>query len=82
MAAGKHRALNPHRNKVGTVVAAGAVPLVPAIVGSGTANGAVRGRSGGTVRRRAEFTSAAGGGVMGLVGALIAFNAPSPVVGD
>ncbi|MET9487277.1 MULTISPECIES: hypothetical protein [unclassified Nocardia] len=40
MAAGKHRALNPHRTKVGTVVAAGAVPLVLAIVGTGTANAA------------------------------------------
>ncbi|MEV6099715.1 hypothetical protein [Nocardia sp. NPDC051981] len=40
MAAGKHRPLNPHRNKVGNVVAAGAVPLLPAIVGSGTANAA------------------------------------------
>ncbi|MFF0633851.1 hypothetical protein ACFYTS_15255 [Nocardia sp. NPDC004151] len=40
MAAGKHRALNPHRNKVGNVVAAGAVPLVMAIVGSGAANAA------------------------------------------
>ncbi|MEU0541927.1 hypothetical protein [Nocardia sp. NPDC005978] len=40
MAAGKHRALNPHRNKVGNVVAAGAVPLVLAIVGSGAANAA------------------------------------------
>ncbi|WP_405496156.1 hypothetical protein [Nocardia sp. NBC_00511] len=38
MAAGKHRALNPHRTKVGNVVAAGAVPLVLAIVGSGNAN--------------------------------------------
>ncbi|MFI6865376.1 hypothetical protein [Nocardia sp. NPDC050406] len=38
MAAGKHRALNPHRNRVGNVVAAGAVPLVLAIVGSGQAN--------------------------------------------
>ncbi|WP_067689634.1 hypothetical protein [Nocardia jejuensis] len=40
MAAGKHRALNPHRTKVGNVVAAGAVPLVLAIVGSGVANAA------------------------------------------
>ncbi|MCP9619287.1 Uncharacterised protein [Nocardia otitidiscaviarum] len=40
MAAGKHRALNPHRNRVGNVVAAGAVPLVLAIVGSGQANAA------------------------------------------
>lgn len=40
MAAGKHRALNPHRNKVGNVVAAGAVPLVMAIIGQGTANAA------------------------------------------
>ncbi|MFE2999537.1 hypothetical protein ACFXG4_31595 [Nocardia sp. NPDC059246] len=40
MAAGKHRALNPHRNKVGNVVAAGAVPLILAIVGPGTANAA------------------------------------------
>ncbi|MEV0465711.1 hypothetical protein AB0I30_30040 [Nocardia tengchongensis] len=40
MAAGKHRALNPHRNKVGNVVAAGAVPLVLAIVGSGAASAA------------------------------------------
>ncbi|UGT44435.1 hypothetical protein LTV02_14020 [Nocardia yamanashiensis] len=40
MAAGKHRALNPHRNKVGNVVAAGAVPLVMAIVGTGAANAA------------------------------------------
>lgn len=40
MAAGKHRALNPHRTRVGNVVAAGAVPLVLAIVGSGQANAA------------------------------------------
>ncbi|MCX4092682.1 hypothetical protein [Nocardia sp. alder85J] len=40
MAAGKHRAPNPHRNRVGTVVAAGAVPLVLAVVGAGTANAA------------------------------------------
>lgn len=40
MAAGKHRALNPHRTKVGNVVAAGAVPLVMAIVGTGAANAA------------------------------------------
>ncbi|MBU3061972.1 hypothetical protein KO481_10600 [Nocardia sp. NEAU-G5] len=40
MAGGKHRAPNPHRNRVGSVVAAGAVPLVVAIVGGGTANAA------------------------------------------
>ncbi len=40
MAGGKHRAPNPHRNRVGSVVAAGAVPLVLAIVGSGSANAA------------------------------------------
>ncbi|MEU6580272.1 hypothetical protein [Nocardia sp. NPDC046763] len=40
MAGGKHRALNPHRNKVGNVVAAGAVPLVLAIAGPGSANAA------------------------------------------
>jgi|GEM_PF-5553611 hypothetical protein len=40
MAGGKHRAPNPHRNRVGSVVAAGAVPLVMAIVGSGSANAA------------------------------------------
>ncbi|MBF6327967.1 hypothetical protein [Nocardia transvalensis] len=38
MAAGKHRAPNPHRQRVGNVVAASAVPLVLAIVGSGTAD--------------------------------------------
>ncbi|MFI5776419.1 hypothetical protein [Nocardia sp. NPDC051570] len=40
MAAGKHRAPNPHRQRVSTAFAAGAVPLVLAIVGSGTANAA------------------------------------------
>ncbi|MEV0296837.1 hypothetical protein [Nocardia sp. NPDC050710] len=38
MGTGKHRALNPQRQKVGSVVAAGAVPLVLALVGTGTAN--------------------------------------------
>ncbi|RDI67656.1 hypothetical protein [Nocardia pseudobrasiliensis] len=40
MAAGKHRAPNPHRQRVSTAFAAGAVPLVLAIVGGGTANAA------------------------------------------
>ncbi|QIS19786.1 hypothetical protein [Nocardia terpenica] len=40
MAAGKHRAPNPHRLRVSNAVAAGAVPLVLAIVGSGVANAA------------------------------------------
>ncbi|WP_328400194.1 hypothetical protein [Nocardia sp. NBC_00403] len=38
MATGKHRAPNPQRQKVGSMVAAGAVPLVLALVGTGTAN--------------------------------------------
>ncbi|WP_067894576.1 hypothetical protein [Nocardia vaccinii] len=37
MAGGKHRAPNPHRNRVGSVVAASAVPLVLTVVGSGAA---------------------------------------------
>ncbi|WP_280262484.1 hypothetical protein [Nocardia wallacei] len=40
MAAGKHRAPNPHRHRVGNAVAAGAIPLVLAVVGTGTANAA------------------------------------------
>ncbi|WP_435591593.1 hypothetical protein [Nocardia sp. bgisy118] len=38
MGTGKHRALNPQRQKVGSMVAAGAVPLVLALVGTGVAN--------------------------------------------
>lgn len=38
MGTGKHRAPNPQRQKVGSMVAAGAVPLVLALVGTGTAN--------------------------------------------
>ncbi|MGW5311683.1 hypothetical protein ACWEQ0_17610 [Nocardia thailandica] len=38
MATGKHRAPNLQRQKVGSVVAAGAVPLVLALIGTGTAN--------------------------------------------
>ncbi|MEU4320402.1 hypothetical protein [Nocardia fluminea] len=38
MATGKHRAPNLQRQKVGSVVAAGAVPLVMALIGTGTAN--------------------------------------------
>ena len=40
MAGGKHRAPNPHRNRVGSVVAASAVPLVLTVVGSGAASAA------------------------------------------
>lgn len=40
MAAGKHRAPSPHRVRMGNVVAAGAVPLILAVVGTGTANAA------------------------------------------
>ncbi|MFF3568903.1 hypothetical protein [Nocardia jiangxiensis] len=40
MAGGKHRASNPNRTRVGGVVAASAVPLVLAVVGSGTATAA------------------------------------------
>lgn len=40
MAGGKHRAPNPHRTRVGNVVAASAVPLVMAVVGSGAASAA------------------------------------------
>ncbi|WP_431951168.1 hypothetical protein [Nocardia lijiangensis] len=38
MGTGKHRAPNPQRQKVGSMVAAGAVPLVLALVGTGVAN--------------------------------------------
>lgn len=38
MATGKHRAPSMQRQKVGSVVAAGAVPLVMALIGTGTAN--------------------------------------------
>ncbi|MFE7718067.1 hypothetical protein ACFU44_03375 [Nocardia rhizosphaerihabitans] len=38
MATGKHRAPSPQRQRVGSVVAAGAVPLVMALIGTGTAN--------------------------------------------
>lgn len=38
MGTGKHRAPNPQRQKVGSMVAAGAVPLVLALVGTGTAS--------------------------------------------
>ncbi|MFC4128730.1 hypothetical protein [Nocardia rhizosphaerae] len=38
MATGKHRAPSPQRQKMGSVVAAGAVPLVMALIGTGTAN--------------------------------------------
>ncbi|MBB5917154.1 hypothetical protein BJY24_006066 [Nocardia transvalensis] len=40
MAAGKHRAPNPHRHRVGNAVAVGAIPLVLAVVGTGTAQAA------------------------------------------
>ncbi|MBY8860540.1 hypothetical protein K7711_29000 [Nocardia sp. CA2R105] len=40
MAGGKHRASNPNRTRVGSVVAASAVPLVLAVAGSGTATAA------------------------------------------
>ncbi|WP_280252388.1 hypothetical protein, partial [Nocardia abscessus] len=38
MGTGKHRAPKPNRPKVGSIVAAGTVPLVLALVGTGTAN--------------------------------------------
>ena len=38
MATGKHRVPNAQRHKVGSVVAAGAVPLIMALIGTGTAN--------------------------------------------
>ncbi|MFF7939483.1 hypothetical protein ACFZC5_07220 [Nocardia gamkensis] len=38
MGTGKHRAPAPHRPKLGSIVAAGTVPLVLALVGTGTAN--------------------------------------------
>ncbi|MFI9502994.1 hypothetical protein [Nocardia sp. NPDC052566] len=40
MGTGKHRAPNPQRQKVGSMVAASAVPLVLALVGTGTAQAA------------------------------------------
>ncbi|MGQ4616181.1 hypothetical protein [Nocardia sp. R7R-8] len=40
MGTGKHRAPTPHRAKLGSIVAVGAVPLVLALVGTGTANAA------------------------------------------
>ncbi|QIS13294.1 hypothetical protein [Nocardia arthritidis] len=40
MGTGKHRAPNPQRQKVGSMVAAGAMPLMLALVGTGTANAA------------------------------------------
>ncbi|MGW4327096.1 hypothetical protein ACWEKR_14505 [Nocardia sp. NPDC004573] len=38
MGTGKHRAPKPHRPKLGSLVAVGTVPLVLALVGTGTAN--------------------------------------------
>ncbi|MDE1673973.1 MULTISPECIES: hypothetical protein [Nocardia] len=38
MGTGKHRAPKPNRPKVGSIVAAGTVPLILALVGTGTAN--------------------------------------------
>ncbi|WP_454196641.1 hypothetical protein [Nocardia sp. Marseille-Q1738] len=38
MGTGKHRAADPHRQKIGSIVVAGAIPLVVALVGTGTAN--------------------------------------------
>ncbi|MEU1981659.1 hypothetical protein [Nocardia sp. NPDC019395] len=38
MGSGKHRAVSPRRQKMGSLVVAGAVPVVLAMVGSGTAN--------------------------------------------
>ncbi|GGK38096.1 hypothetical protein [Nocardia camponoti] len=38
MASGKHRAVSAQRQKVGSVVVAGAVPLVLALIGTGTAS--------------------------------------------
>ncbi|WP_245548042.1 hypothetical protein [Nocardia pneumoniae] len=38
MGTGKHRAADPRRQKMGSVVLAGAIPLVVALVGTGTAN--------------------------------------------
>ncbi|MFE3223736.1 hypothetical protein [Nocardia sp. NPDC059228] len=79
MAAGKHRPLNPHRNKVGNVVAAGAVPLLLAIVGSGTANAApaeVAPMAQQDDAPRTQWPAAA------AVGAFNALDAPPRVVGD
>ncbi|MGW4532142.1 hypothetical protein ACWEOI_14450 [Nocardia sp. NPDC004340] len=82
MAGGKHRALNPHRNKVGNVVAAGAVPLVMAIVGSGAANAAPSEIAPGVTQRddapKAQWPAAASPNVIAFNG----FNAPPRVVGD
>lgn len=41
MAAGKHRATTAQRQKIGSMVALGALPLVVALVGAGTANAEV-----------------------------------------
>ncbi|WP_067480044.1 hypothetical protein [Nocardia amamiensis] len=38
MGTGKHRAADPRRQKLGSIVVAGAIPLVVALVGTGTAN--------------------------------------------
>ncbi|MEU2032050.1 hypothetical protein [Nocardia amamiensis] len=38
MGTGKHRAADPRRQKMGSIVVAGAIPLVIALVGPGTAN--------------------------------------------
>ncbi|MGK8512674.1 hypothetical protein ACRS5S_33260 [Nocardia asiatica] len=38
MGTGKHRAPTPHRPKIGSIVAAGTVPLILALAGTGTAN--------------------------------------------
>ncbi|MEV6320199.1 hypothetical protein AB0M45_03225 [Nocardia sp. NPDC051787] len=38
MGTGKHRAADPRRQQIGSIVVAGAIPLVVALVGTGTAN--------------------------------------------
>ncbi|WP_249359652.1 hypothetical protein [Nocardia cyriacigeorgica] len=61
MATAKHRMIHPQRQKVGSIVVAGAVPLVMALVGTGTATATTQPAQPATVTGHAPGTAAFGG---------------------
>ncbi|WP_228784330.1 hypothetical protein [Nocardia cyriacigeorgica] len=61
MATAKHRMIHPQRQKVGSIVVAGAVPLVMALVGTGTATATTQPAQPATVTGHAPGTAALGG---------------------
>ncbi|WP_280472303.1 hypothetical protein [Nocardia cyriacigeorgica] len=61
MATAKHRMIHPQRQKVGSIVVAGAVPLVMALVGTGTASATTQPAQSATVTGHAPGTAALGG---------------------